>query len=199
MKNQAVKTCIAAILLVAVLLVSPASSTTYYVTKNGSDGNTGTDWGNAWATVGKVNSTISAGDVVHFLSTDKWSGSQIVPPTGGTNSTVTHYKSMTADDVYAPFGATISGGDSLGGGWVLDDRGVDSVYKRAYTPTLQTFGEQVEGVTQGDSILPIANNDGAETCVIGLEYLTAPGEMYYDVATDSIYVLCYNIRWQTAP
>ena len=63
------------ILILIFLLCGQAFATTYYVKTagdGGSDGAAGTAWGTAWATTAKVNSTISAGDIVHFDATGKW-------------------------------------------------------------------------------------------------------------------------------
>jgi hypothetical protein len=45
----------------------PAFATNYYVNPSGNDGNAGTSSGAPWATIGKANNTLRAGDVV-FIS-----------------------------------------------------------------------------------------------------------------------------------
>jgi hypothetical protein len=70
------------LLLLAVIQPALAVNRTYYVSKLGSDSKDGRSWQNAWSTIDKVNSTITAGDTVRF-GTGIWYNSQIRPPQGG--------------------------------------------------------------------------------------------------------------------
>ncbi len=70
--------------LAAVLgFADPAGATTYYVSPSGSDANSGTSPSSAWATIGKANATLRAGDVVQ-VAAGSYSGT-IQPANAGAS------------------------------------------------------------------------------------------------------------------
>jgi len=56
------------------LLTSPVWGATYYVKSGGNDSLAGTSDATAWASVDKVEATVTSGDTVYFRSQDTWSG-----------------------------------------------------------------------------------------------------------------------------
>src|SRR6185503_17976082 len=73
---------IALLAVCAAVLPAIAQATTYYVGPGGTDGNTGLTSGARWATIGKANNTLRAGDVV--LIQPGTYGDKIDPVNGGT-------------------------------------------------------------------------------------------------------------------
>lgn len=73
---------VALLTVCAAVLPAIAQATTYYVGPGGSDGNTGLTSGARWASVGKANNTLRAGDVV--LIQPGTYGDKIDPVNGGT-------------------------------------------------------------------------------------------------------------------
>jgi Right handed beta helix region len=62
-------------IIILVLFVSPAWAATYYVKSGGNDSLDGLSDGTAWATIAKVQATVTSGDTVYFRSQDTWSSS----------------------------------------------------------------------------------------------------------------------------
>jgi hypothetical protein len=62
------------VFLLAFLWAIPALATDYYVKTGGNDSLSGLDDANAWATIAKVQATVTTGDTVYFRSQDSWTG-----------------------------------------------------------------------------------------------------------------------------
>jgi hypothetical protein len=78
--------------LLAIALAAPlatASAATYYVSPSGSDSNNGTSPGSAWATIGKANSTLRAGDVC-IIANGTYSNSPNPSVDGTANARITY-------------------------------------------------------------------------------------------------------------
>lgn len=77
--------------------------TNYYVSNSGSDSNDGLTTGTSWATIAKVNVTVTNGDSVFFNKGDSWNGKLIVPASNiyfgsygtGNKPIITGLKSVT--------------------------------------------------------------------------------------------------------
>lgn len=158
------------------LLPIPLEATTYYVktaANGGSDGAAGTSWATAWATIAKVNTTISEGDSVYF-GTGTWYQSNLESPAGGNTDDWTSYLDSTGDSTTMN-NTRICAGMLLNGTWV--QRGTTNIWAHAKTMTAQSFC-----VSQNDStLLPDAS-------VATL----AQGGFFEDIANDSVYIWCYD-------
>ena len=80
-----------ALVLIVLLLSSPAWSATYYVDQTGGlDANTGLATDNAWKTIAKVNGeTFSAGDSILFKKGETWREQLTVPSSGSAGNPIT--------------------------------------------------------------------------------------------------------------
>lgn len=73
---------------------APSNGTTYYVSPNGSNSNTGTSASSPWQTVSKVDSFCpKPGDTVLFQGGQTFSGTDLEPPCSGTSSDPITYSS----------------------------------------------------------------------------------------------------------
>lgn len=71
------------LIILLILLISPAHAAHYYVSNTGNDSNPGTTIGAPWKTIAKVNSsTFLPGDDIHFKRGGTWAES-LEPPSGG--------------------------------------------------------------------------------------------------------------------
>jgi len=142
------------------LLALTASSTTWYVSKAGSDGNSGASWSQAWLTLTNVNDSteFSYGDTA-IIGAGRWREELYL--ISGTETDKTCYMdsawSMGTEDSRV---AWIYGSDSLHT-WTQID--ATNVYICSYTPTV--MDDQV-GIWQGDSIL-FRQTDSADVNVAG--------------------------------
>src|SRR5262245_54270020 len=94
------------------ILPSVVGATTYYVSNSGSDTNTGTSAGSAWATIGKANSRVAPGDVVLVADgTYTQYPNPAVPGTAGARITY-------IGDIAAPTNVQLTGGTSVSKGYV---------------------------------------------------------------------------------
>jgi hypothetical protein len=75
------------------LLAVPAAASTFYIAPGGSDGNSGLSLAAAWATVGKANSTLKAGDVV-ILAPGTYSSFPAPNVDGTATSRITYVGSL---------------------------------------------------------------------------------------------------------
>ncbi|HBZ00170.1 MAG TPA: hypothetical protein DEO84_02510, partial [candidate division Zixibacteria bacterium] len=150
---------------------------TYYVTKNGSDSNTGLDWGHSWSTVAKVNSTVVHGDTVRF-GTGNWYGSQIVPPTGSTTAAPTVYACSTLTAATQGLSQIWSG--DVVTGW---SQYSGNVYQASWTPSNSNINWSTgyPCIVQSDSLLAPAGSLGG---------ITRAGLYYYNGST--LYIWPYN-------
>lgn len=166
-------------ILALMAYVNPAFSGTYYVAKTGNDTNTGTSWANAWATVAKVNTTISHGDTVHF-GTGEWFASQIVPPIG-TSEPKTVYACSTYTLASAHL-ATIYSGDSVGN-WTLYS---GNVYQASWTPSSED-----ENFSNFLNYPCVIGGDSIYNSQLSIGAVTVPGYFYYDPTNDILYIYPY--------
>lgn len=92
--------------VLAALLLAPAaaSAATYYLSPTGSDSNTGTSSGSAWASLSKANSTVRAGDVV-LIADGTYSGFPNPSVDGTANARITY-----VGDLATPANVRASGG-----------------------------------------------------------------------------------------
>jgi len=124
------------LLIIILLLCLPmtAGATTYYVktaANGGSDAANGTSWETAWATVAKVNATISAGDEIRF-GAGKWYDVEFIPPTGGSYALRTVYACSTKTTETQ--GDCIFYGGEIRTGWEpWGDFVNDTIYAMAWT------------------------------------------------------------------
>ncbi len=107
------------------------NATTYYVSNNGSDSNSGINENFPWKSLEKVNSyTFSAGDQILFRRGDEWYGSIIINTSGGSGNPI----------VYGAYGAgdnPIFSGTELLKGWGLYG---DNIYELpTFTKISQLF------------------------------------------------------------
>jgi len=89
---------------------APSNGTTYYVSPNGSDSNSGTSTSSPWQTVSKVdNFCPKAGDTVLFQGGQTFSGTDLEPPCSGVSGNPITYASYGSGrailtDVWLPTG-----------------------------------------------------------------------------------------------
>ena len=83
---------------IVLVLCQSLSAATYYVSKSGSDSNNGTSWAMAWASTGKVNSSLSGGDTV-FYGTGTFNG-RLLPASGGSSNDRTVYDPNGLDSTF---------------------------------------------------------------------------------------------------
>jgi len=96
-----------AALLAGLFFALPAAAATYYVSNSGSDSNSGTSPGSAWATIGKANSRVAPGDVV--LIEDGAYGHFPNPAVSGTaTARITYVGNLTS-----PSSVRITSGNAL--------------------------------------------------------------------------------------
>jgi len=94
-------------LLFLCLISLPVLSTDYYIKPNGNDNLSGTTVDNAWATIGKANSTLQAGDTVYIL--DGTYNETIDPANSGTSGNLITYKNYPGDSPVITGYSTITG------------------------------------------------------------------------------------------
>jgi len=156
--------------VVFIIIVSAnlALATTYHVRTAGHDTDNGTTWGTAWATINKVNNTITTGDTVLF-GAGRWLNAQIVLPRGGTfnNRTVYACSTMASDTWHT---AIISGG-TLATGWTVHS---GNIYRANWTGTGCYYSSRSYTLTQNDSLMK------PETSVAAINQ---QGEFYHDGST----------------
>jgi hypothetical protein len=81
--------------LALLLWTTPALATTYYVSSAGSDAAAGTSQGNAWRTVGRVNSqTLAPGDNVLFESGATFGDATLMPRSSGSSGSPITFSSF---------------------------------------------------------------------------------------------------------
>src|ERR1700712_326163 len=89
MLSVALATIFASTSLVAFRSPFAAGATTYYVSPNGSDGNSGLSTSSPWQTVGKVNaSRFNPGDAILFQRGGQWHESLSAPSSGSQNNPI---------------------------------------------------------------------------------------------------------------
>lgn len=75
-------------LFLIILSAGPGWGATYYVKTGGNDSLNGLSDANAWATIAKVQATVTSGDTVYFRSQDTWSSASL--PVLGATAGVTY-------------------------------------------------------------------------------------------------------------
>jgi hypothetical protein len=122
------------LILLICVLPTPAHATTYYVRLSGNDTNTGTSWAQAWQTVGRMDTSIVAGDSVIF-GAGRYLNSSINPPLNTDPSKLTVY----IDSAYLQNGvglkAEINAGDSITGWTAYDLTGGKNIWKARWDTT----------------------------------------------------------------
>jgi uncharacterized repeat protein (TIGR02543 family) len=110
----------AAVVMMSLFCVGQVQATTYYVDKaTGSDSRAGTTLSTAWATIGKANATLRAGDIVYVRA---GTYDEIIEPTysGAAGAPIT-YKNYPGETVIlrgeAGYRAVISIGVGMHGNW----------------------------------------------------------------------------------
>jgi len=155
-------------------------TSTYYVSKNGSDANSGTSWNQAWLTLDNVNDTAEfhTGDSVIF-GAGIYRGTIYIPRLNSSSADKTYYldSAWVAGTTNSRV-AWIYGSDTLAG-WT--QIGESNVYTCDYTPTTG-MNDQV-GIWQGDSIL-FRQADSAD--------VDAAGESWYSAANEAIIAYVYG-------
>ncbi|MFH1893920.1 MAG: right-handed parallel beta-helix repeat-containing protein [Candidatus Zixiibacteriota bacterium] len=159
----------------SMLIISPCSAETFYISKSGSDSYSGTNWSQAWATIAKVNSSIQAGDTIRFGS-GTWYQSTIIPPTGGMTEGRTVYACSTYSSV-SERSATISAGALLTG-WANYS---GNIYYATHSDWGNGEGSYI--VTQADSQLVYSGS---------LSGVTSAGKFFEDVQNNRVYVWCFG-------
>lgn len=112
------------ILILLACLTTSAMGRSFYVRRAGSDQNTGTSWSSAWATVNKVNSSISTGDTVRF-GVGIYYASRFTPPTNADFGDRTVYACSSWATVGDPDGSEtwldpiICSGESITNAWTV--------------------------------------------------------------------------------
>ncbi len=178
--------------LLVILVWCPNSfATTYYVSKQGNDENSGTSWATAWATIDAVNAGMSGGDTVYF-GTGRYRG-HIIPVSGTKNDRTVYACSSFVEGI-----ADIWSSDSMSG-WVQHSGNVykthfDSVkYYIWYDTYFPGDGKipHVVGQKDGthDTVLSPVGPDGASRLLDSLDH---EGEFYWNDAKDTIYVWRYG-------
>lgn len=159
-------------LILLCLLCAPVLATDYYIKPDGSDGAAGTSWAAAWATIGKLNTSLSSGDTVYF-GTGVWDDAQLLPTTGCTYACSTF-------DTDTKWDAKIYGGEILTEGWVQYS---GNVYAHQWTGSGCYDGNSYPGSVAQDSV-PMKGQTGIPD---------AAGEYYWtDTGDDTIYVWCWD-------
>lgn len=112
------------IIIFLVLLTSPSLATDYYVKNGGSDGNTGLSDAQAWETIAKVNSSVSAIDsCVYFKCGDTWytrTDARLIMDWSGTdadNRAIVGAYYMDGENEVV--GVNVDGKPVIDGGWDL--------------------------------------------------------------------------------
>lgn len=192
-------------LLIFIFLFSPAWGTTYYVadSTNGSavddwgnvpsDSMNGLSWDSAWASITKLNSTMSEGDTVYF-ATGIWYFTQILPPEYGNSTDWTLYacSSFSAvsdeDKLAGKFLPKLYGG-TLVADWVYYDtiNAGDTIWKAEYSDTGSLGDNQCYTLGQDDTLLLVPQDDLTTGGVVD-----KLGEMFHDLNADTIYALLYG-------
>jgi hypothetical protein len=144
-----------AFIILFLLISIIVNATTYYVKNGGNDGAAGTSDGTAWATIAKVNATISGGDIVLFKRGDTWRNEPIHPAAGSSGAYTTYgaYSTGEKPKILGSLTAN-SGWTNLGSniwqitGWTVDVGNVifnneaSCGYKvMSASPTLDTQGK----------------------------------------------------------
>ena len=170
------------ICLILMAGLSTAEATTYYARTDGSDGAAGTSWATAWATVGKVNTTIVAGDTVRF-GTGRWLGTSLLPPTGGDATHVTVYACSTFTP--ATRGRAVISGGEIVSGWSVHS---GNIYKAAWSPATGYYN-----AGDGEKSYTLSQNDALLNPQTTLANVTEAGEFYHTAGTaDTIYAWLWS-------
>jgi hypothetical protein len=162
--------------LLIILVWCPSSfTTTYYVSKQGNDENSGTSWANAWTTVSKVTNTNVSGDTV-FFGTGVFRGQ--LRPCSGTESAPTVY----ACSSWTQGIAEIWGSDSVTG-WTQYS---GNVYRANWNSSGYLVWDS------NDDAAVLGQKDG--TCdtllraVTSIAAVNAAGLYYHDQGNNQLYV-----------
>lgn len=150
--------------------ISEAHATTYFVKPTGDDGLDGQSEANAWLTVSKANSTLTAGDAVRIMAgTYTGSSNHIDPDNNGT--------SWSALIVYEDFGdGTVTLSNPSRG--YNDGRGNINISGKSYI--------KVEGITMNASSNADRVVSGNQASYIILENITITGKWNYPIEFNRI-------------
>lgn len=120
------------LLLLLCLFATEVEAANRYVSKSGSDSNTGASWAQAWRTIQKVNSSVVGGDSV-FFGTGVWNDTTLYVIAGSTGfSTVYACSALAPTNNAGQYHfARIHGGTTITG-WT--QVGVSNVWIANYTP-----------------------------------------------------------------
>lgn len=172
--------CMRNSLIILLLLTVPCYGATYYVKDGGSDGADGLSWANAWATLGKVNTSGSGGDTVYF-GTGRYRGYLDVK--GGTAADPTCY----ACSAFTYGIAEIWGSDSIDPSDWIQHSG--NVYKVPIGYQTGCYGGENGNYDRMWAVGQISTGvDTLLACELSLEAVNAAGEQYYDYTNDTLYV-----------
>jgi hypothetical protein len=163
------KTIAAMIIFLLMFIIDHSMASTYYVSKNGNDNNTGTSWSSAWLSTVKVQNTFRGGDTV-FFGTGIWRNVSISAPSGGTATDRTAY----ACSAFVQ-GITQWWGSEQITGWNVYS---GQVYRVSHGATSPLYC-----VAQGDSIL---------TAVSSLSGVNSQGKFFHDQAAGMVYVWAWG-------
>lgn len=169
-------------LLLVVLFLSTADAATYYVKTGGNNASAGTSWATAWATIAKVNTSITHGDTVRF-GTGRWEGTSIVPPAGGTYSSRTVYACSTFTPATRGL-SVISGGEPVTGWSVYSG----NVYRASWSPA----AGYLDAGSDGKKSYTLSQNDRLLYPQASVAAVNVPGEFFHDPSGNFIYAYLWD-------
>lgn len=165
------------IVLLCSLLAISAFGTTWYCSKAGNN-TTGKSWANAFTTAYQLNDSVTAGDSVRFGS-GRWLNTQLIAVAGSAGDpTVYACSTITSATELNPI---ISAGDSVKT-WVLHS---GNIYK-AFWHRSSRVGYGADGADINSAFV-MTQNDTTIYVQSSLVNVSAPGQFYYNSATDTVY------------